>query len=147
MCLLLVWASAGSRRPKPHLSSEHPAPAWRHSGAPRLDSGMEHSTHLGIVWPWVLVRGGSPSLQAVALTPERGAAMLGKTFVSLNTFAEPYLASASQLRSRGVSELPRCNQSVTLEHSLISPRRRGRGGRRCIPSWGRKGCTNTSSEE
>lgn len=77
---------------------------------------MESSTHLGILWPWVLVRGGSPLLQAIASNTERGAATLGKTFVSLNMlFAEPYLASASQLHSRGVSELTRCDQSVTLE--------------------------------
>lgn len=80
--------------------------------------------------------------------PERGSATLGKMFVSLNVlFAEPYPASASQLHGRAVSKLPGCSQSLTFEHSPISPGRRGRGRGRCIPNQGRKGHTNKSSEE
>lgn len=139
--------SAGSRKPKAHVSSEHPAPAWSCSGAPRWVGGTWRSPDLGILWPWLLVRGGSPSLQTITSTPKRGAATLCEMFISLNIFAEPYLASAGQLHGRGVSELPRCNQSAALEHSLLSPSRRDRGGGRCIPSWGGKRCTNTSSEE
>lgn len=87
-----------------------------------LKSGIEHPVL------WVVVRGGSPSLQALALAPERRAAMLGKAFVSLNTlFAELYLASASHLHGRGVSELLHCKQTVTLENLLLSP-----GRRKCI---------------
>jgi len=66
---------------------------------------MGCSPDLGMLWPWLLVRGESPSLQAIASTPEREVVTLCKMFSFLNLFfAELYLASACWLCSGGVSE-------------------------------------------
>lgn len=133
--------SAGSRRPADHLSSE--CPAWRHSGASRL-VGWWDGAPCPLGYPVAVGPRGSPSLQATASTPERGASTVVKMFTSPYTlFAEADLASAS----RGVSELPPCIRGVTPERSLVSPGRRGGGGRIYIPNLGGKGHTNTRSEE
>lgn len=77
---------------------------------------MGCSPNLGILWLWLLVRVWSPSLQAVASTPKRGAATFCKAFISLNMlFAEIYLASASWLHCREVSVTslqPKCYSSA-----------------------------------
>lgn len=137
--------STRSRRPNVCLSSEHPAPAWSCLGSLKWVSGTGFSPDLGIQWPRLLVRSESPLLQAVALSPKGRAAMFCKIFITLNTCAEMYLASAEQLcRGFTVTLLqPECHSRAFTRQ----PERRGRGKARRNPTWGGKGCPNISGQQ